>query len=68
MYGSNGAGSVLGASSTVVGSTVAIVAVGDTSFGIFVKIIAGLSYALLAVVFLSFIMKKRALKKSRITK
>lgn len=62
----NSMSSVLGASVTVVGSTVGITAVASSSqLGLYIKVIAAVSYLLLLSVVVSFVIKKSAIKRAK---
>lgn len=57
MFGSNGLASILGATITLVGSTIAAVALFGSGAGRYALVIAVLSYLLLGVVLWSFVRK-----------
>lgn len=60
MYGSNGTGSVLAASATVVSSTTAAIVLPNTGASRLIYLIAITSYVLLGLTLLSFFLKKTA--------
>jgi len=63
MYGTNGMGSVLSASATIVGSTAGVIFLINTNTASYIKFIAYASYALILLMVASFAIKKVVARK-----
>ncbi len=64
MYGTNGTGSALGASATVVVATTGMLAVTGTDIDLYIKVVAATSYLFLLATIASFMLKRRAARKA----